>query len=88
MEGLIILRRDRVALTTHDRVLDCQECVVRIPEGATNIETFGDPITRAPKMVKYTYEGCRYWDNGISGPIRSVTEILGILTNPEDYLYN
>jgi len=39
MEDLVLLRRDRAALTTHDRVLDCQECVVRIPEGATDIET-------------------------------------------------
>lgn len=85
MEGLVILRRDRVALTTHNRTLDCQECVVKIPEGATDIETYGDQITRAPKLVKYTHEGCRYWDNGISGPIPSVTTVL---TNPEDYLYS
>ena len=85
MEGLILLRRDRAALTTHNRTLGDQECVVRIPEGATNIETYGDRTTRAPKMVKYTHEGCRYWDNGISGPIPSVIEVL---TNPIDYLYN
>lgn len=85
MEGLILLRRDHLALATQDRTLDCRECVVRIPEGATNIETFGDRITRAPKIIKYTYEGCRYWDNGISGPIPSVPTVL---TNPEDYLYN
>lgn len=74
------------------------ERVVTVPTGATNLEKVIDPQTGKIAFVRYTVDGIRFWDNGISGPIRSTQQLLEEifaarrpttpLTDPIDYLYN